>query len=138
MKWFAVGLMFFCSVAMADDKKSPVDGSWKPTKAEVSGNALPAELLESITLTIKEGKYEVSLAGQMDKGTCTADPSTKPHRLKIVGEDGPNKGKTMLAIYELKDDQLTVCYDSEGKEYPKEFKSPADSKLLLLVYKKAK
>ena len=51
---------------------------------------------------------------------------------------GPLKGKTIPAIYELKGDGLTICYDMELKAKPAKFESPADSQVLLVPYKREK
>jgi uncharacterized protein (TIGR03067 family) len=58
--------------------------------------------------------------------------------MDIVGTKGPNKGKTILAVYEIKDDTLRVCYDLSGKARPKEFKTKADTQLFLVEYKREK
>jgi uncharacterized protein (TIGR03067 family) len=43
------------------------------------------------------------------------DGAAKPKAMGIVGVEGPNKGKPLLAIYEFKDDTLRICYDPQGK-----------------------
>ena len=58
--------------------------------------------------------------------------------MDIVGTDGPNKGKTILGIYELKEDTLRICYDLTGKGRPTEFVTKKDAPLFLVVYKRAK
>lgn len=49
--------------------------------------------------------------------------------------DGRNKGKTLLAIYELNGDILRVCYDLTGKVRPTEFKTRKSELLFLATYK---
>ena len=58
--------------------------------------------------------------------------------MDIKGTEGPNKGKTFLAIYELKDDKLTICYDLSGEARPTEFKTKPDTKLFLVTYERKK
>lgn len=58
--------------------------------------------------------------------------------MDVTGTDGPNKGKTIPAIYELDGDTLRICYDLSGKECPKEFKTEKNTKLYLVTYKKDK
>lgn len=41
-----------------------------------------------------------------------------------------------LAIYELDGDTLRVCYDLSGKARPSEFKTKAETQLLLFTYKR--
>jgi uncharacterized protein (TIGR03067 family) len=52
-------------------------------------------------------------------------------------EDGPAKGKTLLGIYKVEKDTLTICFGSAGKERPKEFKSN-DRNTVLATYTKKK
>ena len=58
--------------------------------------------------------------------------------MEIKGTDGPNKGKTIPAIYELKDDTMRVCYDLNEKKRPTEFKTKAGTNLYLVTYKREK
>jgi len=72
-----------------------------------------------------------------DKGACTIDRSTTPKRMTITSTDGPNKGKTFLAIFEHKDAvSMRVCYDLSGKEFPKEFAAPKGTQLYLVGYRR--
>ena len=58
--------------------------------------------------------------------------------MDITGTDGPNKGETILAIYERDGDALRVCYDLSGKSRPTEFKTKAGTQLFLVTYKREK
>ena len=64
------------------------------------------------------------------------NPSAKPKALDITGTEGPNKGKTILAIYERNGDTLRICYDLSGKSRPAEFKTTAGTQLFLVEYKR--
>jgi uncharacterized protein (TIGR03067 family) len=55
-----------------------------------------------------------------------------------MGKKGPNEGKTFLAIYELKGDELRVCYDLGGKDRPTEFVSKPETPLFLVTYRREK
>lgn len=60
-------------------------------------------------------------------------------RMTITSPNGPNRGKTFLAIYELKDERsLRVCYDFSGAELPKEFDAPKGTQLQLVGYRRQK
>jgi uncharacterized protein (TIGR03067 family) len=76
------------------------------------------------------------VGSEPDKGTFKLDPSAKPKAIDITGTEGPNKGKTIPAIYELTDDTLTVCYNLGGKDRPTEFKTKAGTQLFLVTYKR--
>ncbi len=89
-------------------------------------------------LVMKDGTYTVTVGEQLDQGTCKLDPHKSPKAMDITGTDGPNKGKTILAIYDHKEDTLRICYDLGGKERPAEFATKAKTKLFLVTYKRAK
>ena len=115
------------------------DGVWKPKGAMLGGVLLPPPALDAITLTIQNGKYEVTVKGEdhSDKGTFTLDETVTPKRMTIKSTAGPNKGKTFLAIYEIKNaNAMRVCYDLSGKEFPKEFKAPKNTELYLVGYRR--
>ncbi|MCM2372500.1 TIGR03067 domain-containing protein [Aporhodopirellula aestuarii] len=115
------------------------DGVWKPKGAILGGVFLPPPALKGITLTIDHDQYEVTVDGEehSDKGTFTLDETTTPKRMTIKSNSGPNKGKTILAIYEVKNaDAMRVCYDLSGKAFPKEFKAPKGSELYLVGYRR--
>jgi uncharacterized protein (TIGR03067 family) len=128
------------SVVLGDDAKkdeSAIDGTWKATSAELSGKELPRKASETFTLSLKNGKYEV-VAESPDRGTVTYNDSAKPKEMDIKGTDGPNKGKTFLAIYELSGDKLTICYDLSGASRPTEFKTQPNTQLFLVTYERKK
>ena len=139
MKFIAfIAACVLASVAFGEDRYSR-DGVWKPIAAVMGGVRLPDEAVKAITLKISGEQYEVTVAGEdhSDKGTCTVDKTTTPHRMTIKSEEGPNKGKTFLAIYEMKDQvSMRVCYDLSGKEFPTEFKAPTGTKLYLVGYRR--
>ena len=115
------------------------DGVWKAIAAVLGGVRLPDEAAKAITLKVANGKYEVSIQGEpeSDKGTCKLDTTTNPKRMTIESTAGPNRGKTFLAIYEMKDAvSMRVCYDLSGKEFPKEFKAPKGTSLYLVGYRR--
>jgi uncharacterized protein (TIGR03067 family) len=120
----------------ADDWKK-LAGTWKPESITLNGQDATAAF-KAIVLTIEEGKYKVDVGGMADAGTVTLDPAKKPKQMAITGTDGPNKGKTIHAIYEIDGDRLKVCYALEAKEAPKEFKSTEENKTMLVSYKRDK
>ena len=126
------------SVASDAPDSKAIEGTWTPVKAELGGQALPDSVLKAISLKLHNGQYEVSVSGQPDKGTYAIDASAKPKSMIITGTDGPNKGKTFPAIYELEGESLRICYDLSGKQLPIEFKTGAGTKLYLVTYNRRK
>jgi uncharacterized protein (TIGR03067 family) len=134
----------FATIARShDDEKekkarAEMNGKWVPAEAELDGEKLPKNLINSIKLELKDEKYTVTVGEQVDEGTVTLDLKSDPTGMEIKGTKGPNKDKTIPAIYELKDDTLKVCYNLEGEKRPKEFKTTAGSKYYLVIYKREK
>ena len=121
------------------DNKS-LRGDWIPVKAELGGQPMSDEVLKSISMTLGEGTYHVDVAGNPDKGTYELDSSTTPTSMTIKGTEGPNKGRVIPAIYEIKGQTLRICYDlaREGAKRPKAFKSDPGTRLYLVTYERKK
>jgi len=124
--------------AKAKDDGKKMQGTWKPATAELAGKPFPDEVLKTMKLVVSDGKYTVTVGEKTDEGTVKLDPAQEPRALDIVGTKGPNEGKTILAIYELTDATLRVCYDLSGKARPKEFKTKAGTHLFLVEYQRQK
>jgi uncharacterized protein (TIGR03067 family) len=115
-----------------------IQGTWLPSAAELGGKKFPDEVRKTIKLVVKGDKYTVTVGKQVDQGTVKLNPKALPKELDITGTAGPNKGKTIRAIYERDGDTLQVCYDLSGKSRPKEFKTRAGTQLFLVTYKREK
>jgi uncharacterized protein (TIGR03067 family) len=126
--------------ALADEKAEfkKLQGTWLPTAAEVGGQQWPEQLRKATKLVIADDQYTVTVGGQTDKGTLKLDLKAKPLAMDITGTDGPNKGKTFPAIYELSGDTLKICYALEGKDRPTKFETKPGAALFLVTYQRAK
>jgi uncharacterized protein (TIGR03067 family) len=121
--------------AAAADLKAMV-GNWKLTKAELGGKDALA-LLKDLKFEITgPGKYTAQVGEQKDNGTFTVDPSKKPAEMDIKATGGPNKDRTIKAIYKLDGDAMTICYELGGDARPAKFESKPDTKLFLAAYKR--
>src|SRR6185503_15658704 len=101
-----------------------LEGTWVPVAADVAGKPLVVGELRVKYLVFDSGNYMVNE---------TASPAT----MDIVGRDGPNAGRTMLAIYQLVGDNLTVCYDLDSKDRPTDMLPKQDQLLLSITYARA-
>ncbi len=134
----AVALIFPVAVRSGDKDADAMQGAWLPESAELAGKEFPEQVRKIMKLEIKDDKYTVTVGPNVDKGTVKLKSSAKPKEIDIIGGEGPNKGKTFLAIYELDGDTLKICYDLGGKNRPTEFKTKENSALFLVTYKREK
>jgi uncharacterized protein (TIGR03067 family) len=111
-----------------------MQGKWVPVSAELGGQPMADEVRKTISLKLDHGKYEVLVGDHPDRGTYIIDPTTKPKSITVTGTEGPNRGKTFPAIYELEPDSLRICYDLSGTKRPTEFKTAPGTKLYLVTY----
>src|SRR6267154_5806052 len=95
-------VLSFSVTAWSGDAKDGdnIQGSWLPATAELGGQMFPDDVRKSIKLLVKDDKYTVTLGRAVDQGNLKLNPTTTPKQLDVIGTDGPNKGKTFLAIYE--------------------------------------
>src|ERR1044071_5099224 len=118
---------------IADDKKV-IEGTWVIVEAELGGQKLPDEGIKGTRLILTADRYEY----QNDRGEYKLYPAEEIKAMDIVGKEGPNKGKSLLAIYELEGDKLKICYDLTGKTRPTKFKTAAGTRQFLVTYQRAK
>ena len=122
----------------AADERKLLQGAWLPTAAELSEKPFDEATLKTMKLVLEGDMYTVTVGKAIDKGAIKIDPAAKPKTMDIIGADGPNNGKTFLAIYELSGDTLRICYDLTGKARPREFKTKKGELLFLATYKRTK
>ena len=129
-------LAFGCRSTNGDARDDTRDmaGRWSASKAELSGTKLGDEMRESILLVVENGRYTVTMGRETDQGTLVLNTAHDPKAMDITGTDGPNKGRRMLAIYELSEDTLRICYDLAGRSRPTEFRTSQGEQRLLVTY----
>lgn len=139
-----VVLLAASSFLTADDKDAAkkelakFQGTWIFESIEVEGEKVPPEGLKGSKLTIKDDTFTVTGADGLFKGTFKIDPTKKLKEIDVTFTDGPEKGKTMVGIYELDDETYKPCFKMEGKDRPTEFTGKKGSGQGLEVLKKEK
>lgn len=111
---------------------SMIEGTWIMVDAVLGDRELSAETIGAGELVLVDGTYTF----QDDRGTYAVDSTTHPKSMTITGIEGPNRGKVFLAVYELRGDELRICYDLEGAERPAEFATQPDSRQFLATYRR--
>jgi uncharacterized protein (TIGR03067 family) len=116
-----------------------LEGAWVPVAASISGKELVVAELRVKYLVLDGHDYSIiDRSNQIvDRGEYLVNDNATPRTIDIVGRDGPNAGRSMLAIFELKDDLLTVCYDLDGQRRPENMQMSEDQLLLSITYERA-
>jgi uncharacterized protein (TIGR03067 family) len=128
-------LLIPCSRSvLAKDADESIQGTWLASAAELGGQKYPDEIVKTIQLVVKGDTYLVTVGAGPDRGTLKVDVSAKPKAMDITGTEGPNKGKTIPAIYETNGNTLRICYDLSGKNRPLGFKTETGTQLFLVTY----
>ncbi len=108
-------------------------GKWVAVEGIMNGLAIPADGLEKILLAIEGNTYKFEASDFNEAGKFKLDEARQPKTMDVTPEKGPDLRK---AIYSIDGDIMRVCYETEGAERPAKFESPADSKMLLMTYKR--
>jgi uncharacterized protein (TIGR03067 family) len=113
-------------------------GTWKFVSIENEGQAVPKAQYEGARLTLKGDQFTFRQGADSTHGTFKVDPAKQPKTIDVTFTDGPDKGKTIVGVYELKGDTYKVCLQLKGKERPKEFRSQAESGHVLQVLQRVR
>jgi uncharacterized protein (TIGR03067 family) len=113
-----------------------LEGAWLPVAAYIAGDVLPVTELRIARLLINSAGYQILDHQQriVDRGEIRLDTTATPAAMDIVGLEGPHAGRTLLAIYEISNDLLSICYDMEGPNRPRCMQPEEDQILLLITY----
>jgi len=135
-RWMRRWLLgFLIAFALTACSSTPATGSslvgeWAPRSAEFGGEDFPVAGFGGSHLRLTADTYQ--FAG--DKGIYAVLSTSPPSRMDIRGQEGPNTGRTIRAIFELSGDQLTVCYELGAEQRPLTFHSPKGSRVLVVHY----
>jgi uncharacterized protein (TIGR03067 family) len=129
---FALFIAIVLAACVSAPPKPPsIVGQWAPASAELGGQAMPVAAFAGATLRLMADTYEFG----NDKGSYAVVATSPPAKMDVLGQEGPNAGRTILAIYEVTGDQLTICYQlTRTGARPAEFKAPMGSQILLVRY----
>jgi uncharacterized protein (TIGR03067 family) len=125
------------STSSADDLKK-LQGVWKISGGEANGTPFPTDDIPDITVTVKDGTYQVAAADNTDRGSFTVDESKSPKEMNIRPETGNDAGQTVRAIYEINGDTFRACYGKAGGDRPSSFSTEPDSGRMMVIYKRTK
>lgn len=115
-------------------------GEWEFVSIEEEGQVFPAEDPPTRFRFNRDGTYQVFSGGKELAGRrgFEVDPKTDPPTLDFNTPPTGRANPTLLAVYRLKGDELTVCRAGPDQPRPSEFKAPAGSGLLVVNFRRVK
>jgi uncharacterized protein (TIGR03067 family) len=123
----------------APKKEATIVGEWIGEKAVSGGKEMPVPpggisfgFHADGTLTIKEG-------GRTDgkTGSYKVDPKKNPAEIDLI-PPADKKDDTILGIYKLEGDTLTLCFQKGDPERPTKFESPEGERTVVITMKRVK
>ncbi|HEV3262550.1 MAG TPA: TIGR03067 domain-containing protein [Gemmataceae bacterium] len=134
----AMGLLVAADKAKEDakDDQKNIQGTWTAVSIEQGGEKLAEEKVKDSRITFgADGKAHMKHGDKAQELTYELDSAKKPKQITLKGDDG----KTMLGIYKLDGDDLTICICGEdSNERPTEFATKDGTKTHLVVLKREK
>jgi uncharacterized protein (TIGR03067 family) len=115
----------------------PLQGSWQIELQEEDGEKVPADQLKGRSVLFGMNAFVELHNGKMIQlGALKLDASKTPKTVNAMVMEGKQKGDILQGIYALDGDVLKICFDMQGNQRPKEFKTTAGSGFRLMVCKR--
>jgi uncharacterized protein (TIGR03067 family) len=137
----AAGLLLVPAAPAQDEAKNKdlkaLEGTWTVTSVERDGKEDKA--LSGATRVHSGTRYTLTPKnGTAVPGMFKIDPGQSPRTIDMTPTAGRYKGKTLLGIYKLEGDTLTICFAEPGKDRPTEFVSKPGTGWVLAVHQRGK
>jgi uncharacterized protein (TIGR03067 family) len=138
------GCLVFAAVALAgpgDPAEPGLQGDWTTKSFLLGGGPLPQKKqFPDRLMTIKGETFSERRAGKIAvRGTLKIDATKTPKWMDATFlEGGPGLNETVLGIYKLDGDTLTVCCGAVDDPRPSAFESKTGTSLRLIEYKRYK
>jgi uncharacterized protein (TIGR03067 family) len=136
----SVVFLAFAFPLLADEKEDAskkMNGSYEVISMMKNGNP-DNDAKDKIKFAIKDGVIVIKDGDRDESAKFTVDPSKKPAHIDIV----PGKGseKIVMGIYEFKETdkgaELTLSFNKDGKERPKDFKGEGEGTMVVKLLRK--
>jgi uncharacterized protein (TIGR03067 family) len=129
------------SAALAEEPEGDLkalQGTWVLVEATLAGRDHSDDFKE-MKLKVTGDKYEVGFGMVWEKGTLKLDAAKKPKQIDLVtAKETAFKSRNLPGIYELKDDTIVLCLETEKADRPTKFESPKKTQLVLFTFKREK
>ena len=151
--WLSCLLLTICAyaitseptVSMAESIRKDYErltGTFQLASGVIDGKPVPEDIRKETKLVTDMNKFTVSAGGQAGTsgaGTFTIDPTKSPKTVDSLQATGPDKGKTLLGIYEIIDDNhKRACWAPVGRPRPTAFTSEPGSGHILQFWERIK
>jgi RNA polymerase sigma factor (sigma-70 family) len=104
-----------------------LQGTWNIVDLEVDGTKMADGNLKAANVVVQGDTFTSISMGATYKGAMKLDLTSAPKKLDIVFNEGPEKGNTALAIYELDGDTWRICLTVTSTVRPTAFVTNAGS-----------
>lgn len=114
-----------------------IEGVWQMVRAENCGDEAPELVVQRTTIELQAGEYRVRFAGEVvDAGTFELGSVVGSYTMLLRGTAGPNAGRTIPCVFQLRGDRLRVCFGLNGLA-PTEFTTDPQNQRYLATYRRA-
>ena len=123
--------------APVPDKKDAdlIQGKWNVVSFERGDESKPPDDIKKVKVVFDGNTITITDSNKEEKATYKLDPDKKPRTIDIT----PEKDKEKVAgIYELKGDDLKICFGKPGEERPTAFGPKGVKGQTLIVLKREK
>ncbi len=108
-----------------------LQGAWRAVRIESEGSPVPDDLAAIVRYIFDDDRVILMEGDQKTgEGVIRLDPASDPKAFDFTATEGPRKGTTVLGIYLVAGDALTICL---GNERPSLFTSAGKSALVELA-----
>jgi len=121
----------------AKDDNKLIQGKWSVVSIEHGGEKEPADDIKKYKIVIDGNAFTANDGKKDEKATIKLDPDKKPKTIDITPEKDGGKEK-IAGIYELKGDELKICFGKPGDGRPTEFASKRGTEQTLVILKREK
>ncbi len=113
-----------------------IEGTWHLVSGEQDGREIAAADIQHSKLQIVGNAHEATVGDGFLKGTHTLGTDQNPMTIDASDAEGPFAGKTLLGIFKLEDDLLTVCFAAPTNDRPTEFTTQGGKATILHAWKR--
>ncbi|HEY2154625.1 MAG TPA: TIGR03067 domain-containing protein [Isosphaeraceae bacterium] len=116
-----------------EDQLRTLEGVWAAERMEQKGKKFPTDLVVRVRLEVRGDRFTF-INGQTEfiSKITQFDPFGKPRAIDLTRDVDK---QTVLGIYKLEDDTLTVCTSTRGVR-PSAFETDPQSPNVLTVYRR--